>query len=456
MEMYSLLERLSVAAMADAYYIYDNQCTSNPILQIRSKKISKSIYETINRLNEWNPNNEARDFDDYIKVLEINPRHLEVLHTLKKNGYLEAEDLKLKEISDANKKDKKVQAKDCIEAFKKSYENQEKKHFFRTNSFFNLPKDIDPQLVDVALVGVPFASNSCSNGTDLGPSALRRISQNLDWFSIYESGYYSDFFCDNSYPPVFCKNVIPKDLGDIEPFDETVQNLYEAVDDFYETHLLHTKIRPFFVGGDHAITTPLVRSYIKHYPDLCLIHLDAHNDLFFTSTPSYNHASMTSNLLFLDDLQKVFSFGLRTLSDTRLDMHNLIANDPDFKERLHLYGIAATKKMISSPELICSAFAEIPKNTPCYLTIDLDVLSPAAIGGRLSTPHGHGLEWHELFTLLRGIFSSVDVLAVDMVEYNILNGESAGEVNNVNELILFLIHHIAMQKVSQGNLVRSH
>ena len=36
------------------------------------------------------------------------------------------------------------------------------------------------------------------------------------------------------------------------------------------------------LGGDHSVTLPVLRAAAKHHPDLSVLHLDAHPDLYET------------------------------------------------------------------------------------------------------------------------------------------------------------------------------
>ncbi len=71
-------------------------------------------------------------------------------------------------------------------------------------------------------------------------------------------------------------------------------------------------------GGDHAITFPIVNAFLQHYPSLVLLHLDAHNDVFYTEKIEFSHASPILGLLIQSNLSSVYSFGLRTNADPRV------------------------------------------------------------------------------------------------------------------------------------------
>jgi len=61
------------------------------------------------------------------------------------------------------------------------------------------------------------------------------------------------------------------------------------------------------------------------------------------------------------------------------------------------------------------ALTRIPAGAPGYLTIDLDVLSPEAIGGAVSTPVANGLTWDELFEIVEYAMARLDVLSPEAI-----------------------------------------
>jgi arginase family enzyme len=81
---------------------------------------------------------------------------------------------------------------------------------------------------------------------------------------------------------------------------------------------------------------------------------------------------------------------------------------------------------------------------PYYVSLDLDVLSEAAIGRQVSTPFGVGLEWHELLTFIVTVFRNLDVVGFDIVEFNGLNGDGRERTRYyLNSLLLLVIDGLA-------------
>ena len=67
------------------------------------------------------------------------------------------------------------------------------------------------------------------------------------------------------------------DAGDIEPLPGT--EMFLLIEDSIRT-LLSDNLAPICLGGDHSITYPIIRAVSKKYPDLNILHFDAHPDLY--------------------------------------------------------------------------------------------------------------------------------------------------------------------------------
>ena len=117
----------------------------------------------------------------------------------------------------------------------------------------------------IVLFGAPFDSTtSYRPGARFGPSAARHESYGLETFSPY-------LFRDMSECAVF-------DAGDIElPMGSSVMAL-EAISEQTAQILSDGKV-PFMVGGEHLVTLGAFRQVAARYPDIHIIHLDAHADL---------------------------------------------------------------------------------------------------------------------------------------------------------------------------------
>jgi len=180
------------------------------------------------------------------------------------------------------------------------------------------------------------------------------------------------------------------DKGDLElPFgdpnpaltliEETTQNI------------LSEKRIPFLLGGEHLVSLGAIRAAARIYPELKVIHLDAHADLREEYLGQrLSHATVMRRVLDLLGPESVRQIGIR--SCTRQE-HVLVC------------------EMISLPEHIALRTG----TKPCYLTCDLDILDPSIFPGT-GTPEPGGLTFHELINTLISIITRIHIVGLDVVE----------------------------------------
>ena len=420
---YRLIPTMDVAQLGSKHYIFDRHAESENLLFVPTQAVSKRLHDVIGKIRRRWPQNEPQNIE-VIKALFDAAVEKKAVSTLASAGYLEAVPEVAPAIDDdASDSDGEVtQGEHDLAAQLHYFQNNAIKHYFRRPVFFNLPANIDDAEVDVGIVGVPVSSISISAGTILSPDCLRQHTQSSGfWFDFHRDGVYSEVGCAGTLPQTWCKDVIAKDFGDVGPDSRTVGALFQDIDTLVSARLVPNGIRGLFVGGDHAVSFPVVHSMIRHYPDLLLIHLDAHNDLFYTEKVEFNHAGPIHGLLLQSGLSKVLSFGLRTNADPRIKPFKALNEALDLKERVEMHSLQATRRLLAQPDAFRAYLQQQTgaADRPVYLTIDLDVLSDTAMSGQLSTPAGHGLEFAELYEFIAAVFDETNVVGCDVVEFNV-------------------------------------
>jgi arginase family enzyme len=421
---FRLIPSLDVAMLGSTAFLFDRSADTDNIVFVPTQKISKPLYFVIKKIKATHSRVQAYELDD-LKALFDNPEDQARVSKLMAAGYLEPfavqPAMALEQIENSTIEAPLEQTFDAPVSDHLSYfRNSVLRQYFKARSFFNLPAKIESKEVDVGLIGVPISSVAVSDGTVHAPDRLRQASQKAGfWFDFYKDGVYSELACDGTEPKLMCQGVLLKDFGDLGVETRTVGELFGEINHFVESELIPNRIRPIFVGGDHAITFPIVDSLVKHYPDLVLIHLDAHNDLFYTERVEFSHAGPIQGLLLHSGLSKVLSFGLRTNGDTRVGPHSRLTSQEKVLERVSMYSLGATRRRLNDKAAFLQHLIDqVGEDTPCYLTIDLDVLSEDAIGGQLSTPAGHGLEFYELYEFVELTMKGLNVIGCDVVEFN--------------------------------------
>ena len=125
--------------------------------------------------------------------------------------------------------------------------------------------DAEYEDATTVLFGAPFDSTtSYRPGTRFGSSAIRHESFGLETYSPYQDKDMTDYAFFDS--------------GDIELCIGSSQLALEAIEERARTILADGK-RPFMLGGEHLVTLGAFRAAAEKYPDIHIIHFDAHADL---------------------------------------------------------------------------------------------------------------------------------------------------------------------------------
>ena len=244
--------------------------------------------------------------------------------------------------------------------------------------------DSDYESSDIVLFGAPYDSTtSFRPGTRFGPVAMRSESFGIETYSPYQDNDLED--------------VRVHDAGDLElPFGAPEPAL-AMIEEKAAAILSDGKV-PVLLGGEHLVSLGAVRAAAKRFPDLRIIHFDAHADLRedYLGNP-LSHACVLRRCHDILGDGRIWQFGIR--SGTREEFA--------FMKAGHVVTEPFTAKTLSE--------LSFPKGAPVYLTVDLDVLDPAEHPGT-GTPEAGGLRFRELLDALLGVFARFCVVAFDNVE----------------------------------------
>lgn len=259
----------------------------------------------------------------------------------------------------------------------------------------------------VALCGVPFdGTTSFRPGARFGPSAMRAESFGIETYSPYVDRDLSDI-------SVF-------DAGDLElPFGDT-QKVLALTQERVAAFLTDGKI-PFLLGGEHLITLGAVQAVANKYPGLHILHLDAHADLRddYLGEP-LSHACVMRRIWEIVGDGRIHQFGIR--SGERAEF--AFAAEHTRMRRFDLTGFAQTVAQLHGE--------------PVYLTVDLDVLDPAAFCGT-GTPEAGGVSFTALMEAVHSL-SACNLVGCDVVElsphYDQSSASTAAACKLTREILL--------------------
>jgi agmatinase len=161
--------------------------------------------------------------------------------------------------------------------------------------------------------------------------------------------------------------------------------------------LLEQGKRPVSLGGDHSITFPIVKAFSQHYPDLTIIHFDAHPDLYEEFEGNrLSHACPFARIMEAGLAKRLVQVGIRTINKHQ-------------REQANRFGVEVVE-MRSLP-----AYDKLTADGPVYITFDMDVLDPAFAPG-ISHREPGGMSVREAIAHLHAIQG--EIVGADLVEYN--------------------------------------
>jgi agmatinase len=160
---------------------------------------------------------------------------------------------------------------------------------------------------------------------------------------------------------------------------------------------------PVFIGGDHAITFPLVRAFAD--TPLTLIQFDAHQD--YTDEKNgvrYSHDNHMRRSSELSHVRGIANIGLRGV------LEHFEPYEAAQRDRVT---IVPAERIVRDG--VDDALEPVDGGGPAYVTIDIDVLDPSGAPGT-GYPEPGGITYYHLRDALRLIASRFDVVAFDLCE----------------------------------------
>ncbi|USB33416.1 agmatinase [Paenibacillus sp. YPG26] len=222
-------------------------------------------------------------------------------------------------------------------------------------------------------------------GSRFGPARIRQASVGLE-----------------EYSPYLDKSIVDMtyfDAGDLLlPFGNAARSL-EVIGEYVRGLLADGKF-PIGLGGEHLVSWPIFQEVYAKYPDLALIHIDAHADLRenYEGEP-LSHSTPVRKAAELMGGKNIYQFGIRSGSKEEF-LYG--------RENINFYPFE-----VAAP--LKQALPKIGRR-PVYVTIDIDVLDPSAAPGT-GTAEAGGITSKELLEAVHLIAGSdVNVVGCDLVE----------------------------------------
>ena len=245
--------------------------------------------------------------------------------------------------------------------------------------------DCEYSEADIVLFGAPFDSTtSFRPGARFGSAAIRHESFGIETYSPYQD-----------------KDLLDKKVFDSGDLELSFGSPDAALADIeaQSKKILDDGKLPILIGGEHLVTLGSVRAVFEKYPDMHIIHFDAHADLRDDYLGvNLSHACVLRRCHDLVGDGRIHQFCIR--SGDREEF--LFAKD---HTDMHKFTFDGLDEVVS----------ELAKNnTPVYFTIDLDCLDPSVFCGT-GTPEAGGVSFMDLLNAILKV-SKTNIVGADINE----------------------------------------
>jgi agmatinase len=168
---------------------------------------------------------------------------------------------------------------------------------------------------------------------------------------------------------------------------------------------------PLILGGEHSLSALPIAAAREFFPDLTVVHIDAHGDLRDEYEGSkLSHASIE---------RRVVDMGIPL---TEIGIRSFSPEEAEFMKTHSDVAIVWGYQLSRGDAVI--PWQRLSKHT--YLTIDLDAIDPAEMPA-VGTPEPGGLRWYQLLDMLREIFRHTTIVGMDVVELCPMEGQARAD-----------------------------
>jgi len=236
---------------------------------------------------------------------------------------------------------------------------------------------------EIVILSVPYdGTSSWVKGSAKGPAAIIEASKYLELYDIetkscvYKKGIHT-------LPPLDVKRSDPPEW------------VVEKIENEAQKHLKKFMV---MLGGEHSITTGLVRALKKRHFDFSVLQLDAHADSRdrYKGSP-YNHASVMARV---KEICPIVQVGIRSVAEEEAPS-------------IQWENIFLAKDIYDREDWIKKAVSQLKEKV--YITIDMDVFETSLMPST-GTPEPGGLGWYQVLKFLKHVIEKKKILAFDVVE----------------------------------------
>lgn len=274
----------------------------------------------------------------------------------------------------------------------------------------------------VVIVQAPYEHTvSYGGGTYLGPKG------------IIDSSAYVEFY-DDEFDNELCFDI---GIATLEPinFDGKVDQ--DALDLIYNQNKALLDMGKFVVtlGGEHTISTAPIKAHFEKYPNMSILHFDAHSDLRDTYQGSkYSHASFLSRVAEFFPANRITQIGIRA---------QCIEESIFIKENsVNTLYASAIRRGLHTQDWQQKAIDSL--NEEVYITFDVDYFDPSIMPST-GTPEPDGFLYNETLDVFRKLVASgKKIVGFDIVELSPVDGVSHPDITTSRLLYKILNYAFAV------------
>lgn len=252
----------------------------------------------------------------------------------------------------------------------------------------------------IVVLPVPYEhTTSYGQGAALGPE------------SIIEASHYVEFY-DNEFQSELC---FDKGIATLYPIDFQGKYDKDALDLIEQTvdKLLEDGKLVVTLGGEHTISTAPIKSHFKKYPDMSILHFDAHSDLreSYENNP-YSHASFMARVVEFFGTKNITQVGIRAqcIEEAEFIKQNKINTFYAWQIRRKIWGDNWQKAVADT------------LTDEVYVTFDLDCFDPSIMPST-GTPEPNGLFYAEILEIFHELQKQgKKIIGFDVVELAPISG----------------------------------
>ncbi|MFA5864967.1 MAG: agmatinase [Phycisphaerae bacterium] len=268
-------------------------------------------------------------------------------------------------------------------------------------NFLGLPREFSEyKKSKYVILPVPYdATVSYRTGSREGPSAILAASRQVERFD-----------------PQLGKEIHFPGIATVDPIEPDARGPEQTMKELYTYAKKNVSDGKFLIalGGEHSISSALVKAVQTRHKKLSVLHIDAHLDMRNTWQGSkFSHACV---------IRRIHELGVNTVS---LGIRNI--SQEEFRY------VKKTKQTVLTAEQICLARGDdwitnalAALNKEVYVTIDIDGFDPAVAPGT-GTPEPGGLDWYHVTKLLNALTKDRQIVGADIVEVLPLPGQVVTE-----------------------------